>query len=112
MRVLGISLIVVGAILMGGGYLYDPYVRYGRDEILSKQIEAMNEASIKRNMGIPTALPDDSDFPPQVYNADRAQTRLLIFGGGATLLIVGSIFLASGSRRRRGNPPQDITPPP
>jgi hypothetical protein len=99
MRITGFVLLAMGAAVMLGAFLYQPYIRYDEGQILSQQIHAQNKALNDRISGISTPMLDEESFPSAVYSPEKAQTRGLAFGGGAALLLLGGIFVAAGSRR-------------
>lgn len=99
MKISGFIILAIGALVMIGGFLYDPYVRYDELQLISRKIDAQSRA-LDRG----TKMPGDEDFPAAVYSPARAQTRELIFMGGGTLLLLGGIFAAVGSRREERTP--------
>lgn len=89
---LGIALLLLGAALMIGGYLYDPYDRFSELDRLSEQGECLNR-SITRGGGGLDCVPQ----PLAVYSPARAGNRQMIFMGGGALLLLGGIFAAAGT---------------
>lgn len=95
MKISGIIMVAVGAVMMVASFFYSPIVHYSvkdRWDIIFNDMAAN-----------PGATPDPrvpEDLPAQVHSSDRAQRRELGFMGGGAMLIAGVILFVGGSFRR------------